>query len=93
MNRRQHVGLIPVAAAVALACCGFLTGSEAFSLGASPATATDEALTETGYEAASVTEQTVTRNFSVVGQTGRGNEPARNARTRDGDCARTVDGG
>ena len=91
MNRRQHVGLIPVAAVVALAGCGFSTGSEAFS-GTSPATVTDEALTETGYEEASVTEQTVTRNFNVVGQTGRGNEPARNARTRDGDCARTVDG-
>ena len=48
-----------------------LTGPEALSFGASPVTVTDEALTETGYEATSVAEQTVTRNFSAVGRTGQ----------------------
>ena len=49
--------------------CGFITGQEALSFNASPATVTDQAVSETGYEEVNVTEQVITRNFSVADQT------------------------
>ena len=68
MNR-QTAGLLAVACFVALAGCGFITGSESLAFSASPATASDDAVSETGYEETTVTDQVVTRNFTVADQT------------------------
>lgn len=69
MHRRQYAGLTAVACLAVLAGCGFITGSEVLAFSASPATASDASLTETGYEEQNVTEQHVTRNVSAAGQT------------------------
>lgn len=69
MNRRQYGSLLAVACVVALAGCGFLAGNEALSFSASPATASDQAVSETGYEEQSISEQNITRNFTVADQT------------------------
>jgi hypothetical protein len=67
--QRQSAAVVAVACLGVLAGCGFITGSEALAFSASPATPTDDALSETGYEEQSVEEQVVTRNFSAAGQT------------------------
>jgi hypothetical protein len=69
VHTRQYAGLAAVACLPLLAGCGFLTGSEALTFSASPATASDASLSETGYEEQNVTEQRVTRNVSAAGQT------------------------
>jgi len=69
MHRRQYVGSLAVACAGSLAGCGFITGSEALTFDASAATASSDALSETGYEEQRVSEQVVTRNFTVADQT------------------------
>ncbi len=60
---------LAVVLATVTAGCGFLTGSEALSFSASPATASDDAQSETGYEEQAVESSTMTRNFSAAGQT------------------------
>jgi len=65
----RHTTLLAVACVVTLAGCGFITGEESLSVTASPATAGDGAVSETGYEELNVTAQTVTRNVTVAGQT------------------------
>lgn len=69
MHRRQYLCLVAVACVAALAGCGFITGSEPLTFSASPATASDAAASETGYEYQGVTAQNVTRNFTVADQT------------------------
>lgn len=64
--QRRTLTAVALAALVALAGCGALTGDLSFS--ASPATVGDAALDDTGYEEANVSEQTVTREFSAAGQ-------------------------
>jgi len=66
---RKIVLLLAAAAVATTAGCGFITGSEALQVDAQPATVEDATLSETGYEAASVTNQTVSREFTVAGQT------------------------
>ncbi|MDS0259813.1 DUF6517 family protein [Haloarcula sp. S1CR25-12] len=68
MNR-QYAALLAVACAIPLAGCGFITGSEPLAFSASPATASDEAVSETGYEQRAQRTQNVTRNFTVADQT------------------------
>lgn len=49
-------------------CLGFLTGSEPLEFDASPATVTDDALSETGYQEQAVEEQPLERDVTVAGQ-------------------------
>jgi predicted small lipoprotein YifL len=65
--QRSTLTAAALAALVALAGCGMLTGDLSYS--ASPATVDDPTLEDTGYEEANVTEQEVTREFSAAGQT------------------------
>jgi len=69
MAFRQQVAPVVVASLLMLAGCGFITGSDALTFSASPATASDAALSETGYEETNVTERTVSREFTAAGQT------------------------
>ena len=69
MSRRQIVATFAISMIMITAGCGFITGQGALSFSASPGTASDQAVSETGYEEVSVTEQVVTRNFSVADQT------------------------
>lgn len=69
MHARQVLVALAVVLATVTAGCGFLTGSEALTFSASPATASDDAQSETGYEEQAVRSSTVTRNFSAAGQT------------------------
>ena len=69
MDRRHFVGMVAATSTAGLAGCGFLTGEEALSFSASAALPTDDALSETGYEQASVEEQVVTQEFTVADQT------------------------
>lgn len=59
------VGLV---ALVALAGCSVLSGGGTTSLDSSPATVSEGALSETGYEAVNVTNQTLSRSVSAAGQ-------------------------
>ncbi|WP_248896869.1 DUF6517 family protein [Haloplanus halobius] len=69
MPTRRGVTASAVGLLTMTAGCGFITGSESLSFSASPATVTDQAISETGYEEVTVTDQVVTREFSVAGQT------------------------
>lgn len=69
MDRRRSAALVAVAGIALLAGCGFITGSESLAFSASPATPSDDAVSETGYEEQTVEEQVVTRNFTVADQT------------------------
>lgn len=69
MFRRQTVTAVFVTVMITTAGCGFITGSEALTFSATPATVSDQALQNTGYEEVAVTEQVVERNFSAAGQT------------------------
>jgi len=66
---RKLTLLLTVAVVASTAGCGFLTGSEALQISAQPATVEESTLSETGYEEQSVTNQTVSREFTVAGQT------------------------
>ena len=69
MDVRQTVAPVALALVMITAGCGFITGSEALAFGASPATVSDQAVSETGYEETNVSEQVVTREFSAANQT------------------------
>jgi len=69
MTVHQSVAPFVVAVMMLTAGCGFITGSEALTFNASPATVSNQAISETGYEETTVTEQVITRNFSAAGQT------------------------
>ncbi|WP_135363109.1 DUF6517 family protein [Halosimplex halophilum] len=69
MHTRQTLPTLAVLVLTVTAGCGFITGQSALAFSASPATASDAALSETGYEERAVTNATVTRNFSAAGQT------------------------
>ncbi|WP_436931895.1 DUF6517 family protein [Halosimplex halobium] len=69
MHTRQAFATLAVLVLTVTAGCGFITGGSALAFSASPATASDAALSETGYEERAVTNTTVTRNFSAAGQT------------------------
>ncbi|MFB6140593.1 MAG: DUF6517 family protein [Halosimplex sp.] len=69
MDLRRTVAVLAVVIATVTAGCGFLTGQNALEFGASPATASENARAETGYEETNVTASVATRNFSVAGQT------------------------
>jgi hypothetical protein len=53
---------------VATAGCGFILGNESLAFEADPATVSDSALDETGYEEQSVEPYTIEETFSAVGQ-------------------------
>jgi hypothetical protein len=69
MTLRQTIALVVAALMMLTAGCGFITGSEALTFSASPATVSDQAVSGTGYEETSVSKQVVTRNFSAADQT------------------------
>ncbi|QIO24175.1 DUF6517 family protein [Haloarcula sp. JP-L23] len=69
MITRQTIAIAAVGLMMVTAGCGFITGEEALTFSASPATVSDQAVSDAGYEEVSVTEQTVTRNFSAADQT------------------------
>ena len=69
MSRRQIAATVAISMIMVTAGCGFITGQGALSFSASPGTVSDQAVSETGYEEVSVTEQVVTRNFSAADQT------------------------
>jgi len=69
VQRRQTAAVLAMAALMTTAGCGFLLGSEAATFTASPATVSQQALDDSGYEEVSVTANTVSRNFSAAGQT------------------------
>ncbi|WP_436906584.1 DUF6517 family protein [Halosimplex marinum] len=69
MHTRQTLATLAVLVLTVTAGCGFITGQSALAFSASPATASADALSETGYEERAVTNSTVTRNFSAAGQT------------------------
>jgi hypothetical protein len=69
MHTRQTLATLAVLVLTVTAGCGFITGGSALAFSASPATASADALSETGYEERAVTNSTVTRNFSAAGQT------------------------
>jgi hypothetical protein len=69
MQTRQLLATLAVLAVTVTAGCGFITGQSALAFGASPAMASDDALSETSYEELAVENSTVTRNFSAAGQT------------------------
>ncbi|QLH84566.1 DUF6517 family protein [Halosimplex pelagicum] len=69
MHTRQTFAALAVVLVTVTAGCGFITGQSALAFAASPATASDDALSETGYEEVAVENSTVTRNFSAAGQT------------------------
>lgn len=67
--RRTSIAAVALAVVTVTAGCGFLLGTESLSFSASPATVGDSALSETGYEETNVTEQTISREFTVADQT------------------------
>mgnify|MGYP000521889362 CR=1 FL=1 len=69
MQTRQTLSALAVVLVAVTAGCGFITGQSALAFDASPATVGDGALSETGYEEVTVTNSTVTRNYSAAGQT------------------------
>lgn len=69
MITRQTIAIAAVGLMIVTAGCGFITGEEALTFSASPATVSDQAASDAGYKEVSVTEQTVTRNFSAADQT------------------------
>ncbi|MFB6108655.1 MAG: DUF6517 family protein [Haloplanus sp.] len=69
MTARRSVALVAVAMLTLTAGCGFLTGGQALTFDASPATVSDAAASNAGYQETNVSEQVVTRNFTVANQT------------------------
>ena len=69
MLERRTLATVAVAVALVTAGCGLITGEEALEFDASPATVTDQAQSDTGYEETNVSERVVTREFTVAGQT------------------------
>ena len=68
-TQRRTVAAVALAALLlSSGCIGFLVGSEPAEFSASKATASDAALSETGYEERSVTDETINESFSVGGQ-------------------------
>jgi len=66
---RKLTLLLTVAVIATTAGCGFITGDEALTFSADPATVDEDALSESGYEEVSTDRQTIVRNFTVAGQT------------------------
>ncbi|ACV48216.1 MULTISPECIES: DUF6517 family protein [Halomicrobium] len=60
--------LLSVALVATTAGCGFLIGDEALAFESAPASVGDETLSETGYEQTLNESQTVSREFTVAGQ-------------------------
>ncbi|MFC4551597.1 MULTISPECIES: DUF6517 family protein [Halorussus] len=69
MARNVAAGIVLALLVVTSGCVGFLSGPVSFS--ASAATVNDAALEQTGYEHNRTRDLTVTRNFSVAGQSKR----------------------
>lgn len=66
---RSHLAVATVVVLLLSAgCLGVLTGSEPLEFTASPATVTDDALTEAGYQETDVEEQPIERDVTVAGQ-------------------------
>jgi hypothetical protein len=68
METRTAAVAIALAVLSTTAGCGFILGTEALSFAATPATVSDAALDDTGYERADVRAQQVNRTFEVAGQ-------------------------
>ena len=66
---RKLTLLLTVALVATTAGCGFITGSESLAFEARPASVDEATLSETGYERTLQENQTVSRNFTVAGQT------------------------
>ncbi|ELZ25033.1 hypothetical protein C475_10819 [Halosimplex carlsbadense 2-9-1] len=69
MHAQRILATLAVVLVTVTAGCGFITGQSALAFGASPATVSDDALSETGYDEVAVDNSTVTRNVSAAGQT------------------------
>lgn len=69
MCARKRVAVLAVGLVMLTAGCGFITGQEALAFSATPATVSEQTLSETEYESVNVTDEVVTRNFSAAGQT------------------------
>ncbi|WP_135822563.1 DUF6517 family protein [Halostella litorea] len=71
LSRRAFGGLVSGGIVAGSGCLGFILGNEAQEFSASPATAGDASLDETGYEQANdeeTSKQEVSRTFSAAGQ-------------------------
>lgn len=66
---RKLTILLTVAVVASTAGCGFITGDEALSFSADPAPVADSSVSEAGYEEVREESQTVSREFTVAGQT------------------------
>jgi hypothetical protein len=67
--RTRTLATIALVIVTATAGCGFLLGDEPATFVASPATVSDDALSETGYEETNVSTQNISKEFSAAGQT------------------------
>jgi len=65
---RNVVAAVAVAVMMTTAGCGFILGNDPVEFSASPATVSDEAVDETGYEETNVSEQVISREFEVADQ-------------------------
>ena len=66
---RKLTILLTVALVATTAGCGFITGSESLAFESESAAVDEATLSETGYEQTLQENQTVSRNFTVAGQT------------------------
>ncbi|WP_123537393.1 DUF6517 family protein [Halosimplex salinum] len=69
MSAHRVVAAVAVVLLTVTAGCGFITGQDAATFSASPATVGDSTQSDTGYEEQAVEASVVTRNFSAAGQT------------------------
>lgn len=67
-QRRTAAALALAVLMLSTGCIGFLVGSEPAEFSASKATASDAALSETGYEEQNVSDATINESFTVGGQ-------------------------
>lgn len=69
ITRRTVLGGVVTGLAATSGCLGVVTGSESLAFEADPASVRDETLSETGYERAESRSPTMSREFTVAGQT------------------------
>mgnify|MGYP000209318082 FL=1 len=68
METRAAAAAVALAVLTTTAGCGFILGSEALAFAATPATVSDAALDDAGYERTDVRAQQVNRTFEAAGQ-------------------------
>lgn len=69
ITRRTVLGGAVAGLAATSGCLGFVTGSQSLAFEADPAGVRDETLSETGYEEAETSSPSMSREFTVAGQT------------------------